>query len=98
MQAIYLIKKLSSGFAAAVRRWHSEQLSDAVTQEPTLTHTLMRADIQILMEYATPNITPLANMNGDKEPAPTSYAARMPGGFRATPLPGLPTHLRYTTS
>ena len=40
-----------------------------------------------------------ARLGASKAPTPMASAAqRMTGGFRATPLPGLPTHLRYCTS
>ena len=40
-----------------------------------------------------------ARLHASKAPTPMAPAAqRMTGGFRATPLPGLPTHMRYSTS
>ncbi len=99
MQIIYLINQLTSRVAAALRQRHSEHLSAALSREFVLTDPDMRADIQRLIEATTSTATPATAVNcvaGQK--GPTASAARIAGGFRTMPMPGLPTHIRYSTS
>ena len=98
MQAIYLINRLTSGVTAALRQRHSERLSAALSRELALADPLLRANIQKLIDQPTSTETPAAAATASTVSAPMPYAARPAGGFRTMPLPGLPTHIRYSTS
>jgi len=98
MQAIYLIHQLTSTVTSAWRQRNSKRLSAALSRELSLADPRLRDDIQQLIAKATSNATPAVATTGSKAPTAIVSAARPAGGFRITPLPGLPTHMRYTTS
>ena len=98
MQVIHWINQLNSRVTAAVRQRQSERLSAALSRELVLADPRMRADIQQLIGQATSTETPAAATCDSKASSPMAAPARPAGGFQATPLPGLPTHIRYSTS
>lgn len=98
MQALYLINKLTTRVAANLRKRQSDRLSAALARELALADPRMRADIEQLIARTTSTDTAAQGQNSDKAPSTTVSAPRVRGGFRTMPLPGLPTHMRYSSS
>ncbi len=96
MQAFYLLSRLADNIATAWRKRRHQHLSDALARELLAADAQIRNDIQRLIARttlvdATLSMSKPAAMAG-------SAPARRPGDLRSTPVPGLPTHQRYSNA